>query len=142
MTEAVFRKRVARVNREFDQETSIQLFIFLRHSEKLIGGITIGLIRRGVAQICVLGYWMGEEYAGKGHMFAALRLVIPYIFDDLRLHRIEAACIPSNQRSGSLLTKAGFTQEGKLRKYLRINGAWQDHHLYALLREDYEARKD
>ncbi|TCT37304.1 [SSU ribosomal protein S5P]-alanine acetyltransferase [Martelella mediterranea] len=139
MSEAAFRKRVARLNREYDSGTSIQLFIFMRKPEMLVGGITIGLIRRGVAQMCMLGYWMGEEYAGKGHMFAALGLVIPFVFDELRLHRIEAACIPSNDRSASLLRKAGFTQEGLLRKYLRINGVWQDHYIFSLLREDFDA---
>lgn len=141
MTEAAFGRRIQRANSDFDAGTSIQLFIFLRKNNALVGGITIGLIRRGVAQMCMLGYWMGEEYAGKGHMFAALRLVIPFVFDELRLHRIEAACIPSNARSASLLQKAGFAREGVLRKYLRINGVWHDHTLYALLKDDYDEAK-
>ncbi|AJY46376.1 GCN5 family acetyltransferase [Martelella endophytica] len=141
MTERAFRRRVRRVNLDYDAGTSIQLFIFLRQSDTLVGGITIGLIRRGVAQMCMLGYWMGEEYAGKGHMFAALQLVIPFIFDELRLHRIEAACIPTNERSASLLQKAGFSREGLLRRYLRINGVWQDHHLYALLNDENDAKR-
>ena len=127
------------MNRDFDQGSSIQLFIFIKETNTLVGGITIGLVRRGVAQMCMLGYWMGEPYAGHGHMFAALQIVIPYIFHDMRLHRIEAACIPSNTRSASLLQKAGFTREGHLKKYLRINGQWHDHHLYALLKDDSDA---
>ena len=140
MTRRGFRKRIARVNLEFETGSGIQLFIFLRNPDRLVGGITIGLIRRGVAQNCMLGYWMGEEYAGKGHMFAALQLVIRYIFEELRLHRIEAACIPTNVRSASLLQKAGFTKEGYLHKYLRINGEWQDHLLFALLKDDYDRK--
>ena len=54
----------------------------------------------------------------------------------LRLHRIEAACIPDNLRSLRLLEKAGFQREGLLRSYLRINGVWQDHYLYALVAGD------
>ncbi|TPW31509.1 GNAT family N-acetyltransferase [Martelella alba] len=141
MTEPAFRQRVHRVNRDFDANTSIQLFIFLKETETLAGGITIGLIQRGVAQKCTLGYWMGEEFAGQGHMFAALSLVIPYIFNEMRLHRIEAACIPTNERSARLLQKAGFNQEGLLREYLRINGVWRDHHLYALLADDWNKTK-
>ena len=136
MTRNGFRKRIERVNLEFDAGSSIQLFIFQKDPERLVGGITIGLIRRGVAQMCMLGYWMGEQYAGKGRMFAALQLVIRYIFDELRLHRIEAACIPTNMRSASLLQKAGFRKEGYLHKYLRINGQWQDHQLFALIKEE------
>ena len=66
-------------------------------------------------------------------MLEALRLVIPYAFETLRLHRIEAACIPDNARSVRVLEKAGFQREGLLRSYLRINGSWQDHYLYALV---------
>ena len=60
-------------------------------------------------------------------MLEALGLVIPYAFETLRLHRIEAACIPDKQRSIRVLEKAGFQREGLLRSYLRINGIWQDH---------------
>lgn len=76
---------------------------------------------------------MGEKYAGNGHMSAALKLVIPYIFKGLQLHRIEAACIPDNSKSIRLLENAGFQREGLLRDYLKINGSWRDHALYALV---------
>ena len=78
-----------------------------------------------------IGYWMGERYAGQGAMFDALQCVIPFAFTTLRLHRLEAACIPSNKRSVRLLEKAGFQREGLLRSYLCINGSWHDHYLYA-----------
>jgi ribosomal-protein-alanine N-acetyltransferase len=65
-----------------------------------------------------------------------VRLVADYAFTTLRLHRIEAACIPGNERSVRVLEKAGFQREGLLRSYLRINGVWQDHHLYALIAGD------
>jgi len=102
----------------------------------LLGGITIGYIRRGAAQSCMIGYWMGERFAGQGHMFAALQLVIPYIFAGLELHRIEAACIPDNARSIRLLEKAGFQREGYLRGYLKINGQWHDHVMFSRLASD------
>ena len=76
---------------------------------------------------------MGEQYSGRGYMIEAVQLVIPYSFETLRLHRIEAACIPANTRSVRVLEKAGFQREGLLRSYLRINGSWQDHYLYALI---------
>ena len=102
----------------------------------MIGGLTIGYIRRGAAQCCMIGYWMGERHAGQGHMVAALQLVIPYIFSSLQLHRIEAACIPENERSIRLLEKAGFQREGYLRDYLKINGQWRDHLMFSLLARD------
>ena len=136
LTEAAFRRRVQRNEQEFFSGQAVPLFLHRRDDGVLLGGITIGHIRRGAAQSCMIGYWMGEKYAGQGHMFAALRLVIPYIFSGLQLHRIEAACIPDNERSIRLLEKAGFRREGYLRDYLKINGAWRDHVLYARLPTD------
>lgn len=115
---------------------AVPLFIFLKGDMTLVGGVTIGYIRRGAAQSCMIGYWMGERHAGQGHMFAALQMVIPYIFTGLELHRIEAACIPDNARSIRLLEKAGFQQEGYLRGYLKINGQWHDHVMFSRLATD------
>ena len=66
-------------------------------------------------------------------MSAALKLVIPYIFNGLQLHRIEAACIPENFKSIRLLENAGFQREGLLREYLKINGEWRDHVMFSLI---------
>ena len=79
---------------------------------------------------------MGEPHAGRGHMGKAVRLASVYAFASLRLHRIEAACLPTNMRSIRLLESAGFRREGLARSYLRINGIWQDHVLYARLDSD------
>jgi [ribosomal protein S5]-alanine N-acetyltransferase len=59
--------------------------------------------------------------------------VIPFVFATLRLHRLEAACIPTNAGSIRLLENNGFVREGYAREYLCINGVWQDHLLYARL---------
>ena len=75
-------------------------------------------------------------------MTAAVRAVLPYGFQTLRLHRIEAACLPSNAASIALLEKVGFTREGYARCYLCINGYWQDHLLFAMVDEDwYQTRR-
>ncbi|WP_275789417.1 GNAT family N-acetyltransferase [Pararhizobium gei] len=136
MTESAFRSRVIRNEQEFASGQAVPLFIISRADEALVGGLTIGYIRRGAAQCCMIGYWMGERHAGKGHMAKAVRLAVPYIFSSLQLHRIEAACIPENQRSIRLLEKAGFQREGYLREYLKINGQWRDHLMFSLLARD------
>ena len=136
LTEAAFRTRVNPNAQEFASGLAVPMFLFRREDHVLLGGITIGYIRRGAAQCCMIGYWMGERHAAQGHMFAALRLVVPYVFSGLQLHRIEAACIPDNWKSIRLLQKAGFEREGLLRKYLKINGEWRDHVLYSLLAGD------
>jgi ribosomal-protein-alanine N-acetyltransferase len=72
-----------------------------------------------------------------GHMTAALRVLLPVLFGELNLHRVEAACIPTNAPSIRVLEKCGFTREGLARRYLCINGVWQDHLLFGLLHEDF-----
>jgi ribosomal-protein-alanine N-acetyltransferase len=61
---------------------------------------------------------------------------VPFVFSTLGLHRIEAACLPTNEPSKSLLAKVGFREEGLARGYLQINGQWRDHALFALLADD------
>lgn len=133
---ASWRQRLNRYREESTQGSAAAFFIFENVSGQLVGGITIGNIRYGVAQTGQIGYWVGERHAGKGFMLDALRLVARHAFQTLRLHRIEAACIPDNSRSIRVLEKAGFQREGLLRSYLRINGIWHDHYLYALIADD------
>jgi [ribosomal protein S5]-alanine N-acetyltransferase len=68
--------------------------------------------------------------------------VVDHCFRTLRLHRLEAACIPENNRSVRVLEKAGFQREGLLRSYLKINGIWQDHYLYALVAGERAGKPD
>lgn len=131
-----FRTRVRRYQEEVQSGTGYPFFLFRTADGKLMGGITLSNVRRGVTQAGTIGYWMGEPFAGKGYMSEAVRLIIPFAFDTLRLHRIEAACIPTNARSIHLLEKAGFRREGLLRSYLKINGMWQDHLLFSLIEDD------
>ena len=70
-------------------------------------------------------------------MTAALPLVLDFAFDRLRLHRVEAACLPTNVPSRALLLRTGFQQEGYARNYLLIDGKRQDHLLFGILREDW-----
>jgi len=127
---------IARTREDYAQGTAIAFFIFEKSSGKLAGGITLGNIRHGVSQSGHVGYWIGERFGGRGLMTDAVKVVARFAFDTLRLHRIEAACIPDNIRSIRVLEKAGFRREGLLRSYLRINGIWQDHYLYARIADD------
>ncbi len=137
LEKAAWRMRLRRYRDDAATGTAAAFFIFANETDRLAGGITLGNIRHGVAQSGQIGYWIGQRYAGQGYMVEAIRLLVPYAFDTLRLHRIEAACIPDNARSMRVLEKAGFKREGLLRSYLRINGSWQDHYLYALIANDH-----
>ncbi len=136
LSRASFRARVARYAEDWRTDQAYNLFIF-NHDETLIGGIGLSNLRRGVSETASLGYWVGEPFARRGYMTCALPLVLDFAFDRLRLHRIEAACLPSNVPSRALLIRAGFRQEGYARQYLCIGGKWQDHLLFAMVREDW-----
>lgn len=136
LTRASFRRRLKRYSLEIETDQAYPLFLFREADGVLLGGLTLSNVRRGVAQACSLGYWMGQPYAGQGHMTAGVRAVLPFVFGTLRLRRIEAACLPTNMPSRRLLERVGFEREGYARRYLCIDGQWQDHLLYALLRDD------
>jgi [ribosomal protein S5]-alanine N-acetyltransferase len=128
---SAFRERLSRYARERLDGSGHVYFIVLQDSNEVAGGITLGHIKRGVAQSGVIGYWMGERFAGQGYMSEAVDVIKRHAFGPLALHRVEAACIPDNERSVRLLKKAGFELEGRLRSYLKINGRWRDHLLFS-----------
>ncbi|MEK6205106.1 MAG: GNAT family N-acetyltransferase [Amylibacter sp.] len=136
LTKSSYRQRIRRYNKDMRDDYAYAFFVFCRRSGKLVGGLTISNVRRGVAQTCSLGYWVGQSYANQGYMSAAVNAAVAFAFENLRLHRIEAACLPLNGASRKLLLRCGFLQEGYARKYLKINGRWQDHLLFALLDAD------
>ena len=113
------------------------MFLFDRGSSEILGGISLSNVRRGVAQCGTLGYWMGEAHASKGYMREGLGVMVGFCFNELGLHRVEAACLPTNGASRGLLTASGFSEDGFARKYLKIRGVWQDHLLFSLLAEDH-----
>lgn len=136
LTRTSFRRRIKRYSEDQRTDLAYPFFIFRKSDGVLVGGLTLANVRRGCAQAGSLGYWMGAAYAGKGHMTAAVAAVLPFAFGTLRLHRVEAACIPANIASIRLLEKTGFRREGFARQYLCIDGLWQDHLLYARLKDD------
>jgi [ribosomal protein S5]-alanine N-acetyltransferase len=134
LSRANFRARIARYAEDWRTDQAYNFFIFAR-DETLLGGIGLANIRRGVAETASLGYWIGEPFARQRYMTATLPLVLDFAFARLRLHRVEAACLPTNVPSRALLLRAGFHEEGYAREYLRIDGRWQDHLLFAILRQ-------
>ena len=138
LTRGAFRRRLKRYAKEARLDSAYAFFVFRTEDDALMGGCTLSNVRRGVTQCCSLGYWIGERFARQGYMFNALRSLVPFIFGTLGLHRIEAACLPVNEASRSLLAKLGFHEEGLARRYLLINGEWQDHVLFALLSDEVQ----
>ena len=141
LTRAAFRRRVKRYAEDLRSDQGYAFLIARSSDGALVGGLTLANVRRGVAQAGSLGYWTGLPFARRGYMTAAVRAVIPFAFAGLRLHRLEAACIPSNTGSMRLLEKTGFVREGYAHEYLCINGTWQDHFLYARVNDGVDYGK-
>jgi ribosomal-protein-alanine N-acetyltransferase len=98
-----------------------------------LGTIAFTQIARGPFQSCMLGYALAREAQGRGLMHEGLRAAIDHVFGAMRLHRIQANYVPTNERSGRVLRRLGFAVEGYARDYLFIGGAWRDHILTALI---------
>lgn len=141
LTKSAYRRRLKHYQREAREDLGYAFLLFQSETDRLIGGATLSNVRRGVTQSAMLGYWLGRPYAGCGHMRAAVRALLPHAFETLRLHRIEAAVQPTNDASVGVLRSVGFVEEGLLRRYLKINGVWQDHLMFAMLAEDWMVRE-
>ncbi len=135
LTRQSFRRRMKRYHDDMIADLAYTLFIFEPTTGSLMGGMTLGNVRRGVSQSATLGYWMGQPFAGRGIMTKAVRVMKVFAFEKLGLRRIEAGCIPNNIASIRVLEANGFEREGYAREYLCIAGVWQDHFLYACLND-------
>jgi ribosomal-protein-alanine N-acetyltransferase len=136
LTRAAFRRRLTLYARDRDLGQGHAFFIFRRTDEALVGGINLRGVTRGVAQSAAIGYWAGAAYARQGYTLSALKALTAFSFDVLGLHRLEAACCTDNTPSRRLLLKAGFTEEGTARSYLKINGIWRDHLTFGLIGDE------
>ncbi|MCH9011766.1 MAG: GNAT family N-acetyltransferase [Proteobacteria bacterium] len=136
LTRGAFRRRLKMYKAEMRQGVTYSFLILRRVDDVLLGGITLSNLRRGVAQSATLGYWIGSPHRNKGYMTDSLAAILEFAFSRIGLHRVEAACLPANEASRRLLLRSGFREEGYAREYLRISGRWQDHQLFAILRDN------
>ena len=135
-SKSAFRYRIRRYVQDVEDDKAYPFFIFRLSDERLVGGVTLSQVRRGAAMSATIGYWVGAPFQRRGYVSAAVGLVTAFAFDELNLHRVEAACQPDNHASQGVLAKNGFSLEGKALSYLKINGAWRDHLLFARVREE------
>ena len=142
LTRGAYRRRVRHYQREAREDVGYAFLIFDETDDELVGGLTLSNVRRGVTQAAVLGYWLGLPYIKRGYMTRAVQAVAGFAFNDLRLHRLEAATMPANTASIRVLERNGFQREGFARGLLKINGIWEDHVLFALLAEDFALSRE
>src|SRR5580693_5840082 len=133
LTRGAWRRRLSAYAHDIERGLAYPFLVFRQSDNAMVGGITLSNVRRGVAQMGSIGYWVGQPFARQGHTLAAVRGVVGFSLGRLGLHRLEAACIPENEPSRRLLLKAGFELEGRASAYLKINGDWRDHLLFGLV---------
>lgn len=103
---------------------------------RFVGQVTVSNIVRGSAQFASLGYWLDQEYAGRGVMPLAVALVIDHCFFTAGLHRIEICVRPENTNSLRVVEKLGLREVGFAPRFLHIDGEWRDHRIYAVTVEE------
>ena len=106
------------------------------------GEINLSSVQRGPFQSAYVGYWIDQKHAGHSYTAEGLVVLTRYCFDELALHRLQIAIIPRNTASRRVVEKLHLREEGVARRYLEINGAWEDHVRYAITAEDWDERRE
>lgn len=106
----------------------------------LAGELNLSSVQRGPFQSGYVGYWIDEKHAGQGYVPEALVLLFRFVFEEIRLHRVQVAIIPRNKASRRVVEKLELREEGLAERYLEINGEWEDHIRYAITSEEWDIR--
>lgn len=130
--------RVRRLVRTFETNRragrGVVFFLFAKDAPgEIAGNASLGNVVRGAFQAAHLGYSLRRHREGQGLMTEALRAIIPYAFERMRLHRLMANYMPANRRSARVLRRLGFRREGIARDYLLVGGRWEDHAMTSLV---------
>jgi len=135
-TEAYHKEQLKNDMSMMENKSLLRLWIFKKNDVKqTIGTIGFSNIVWGGFLSCYLGYKLDENEINQGYMTEAVKKGIDIMFKEYGLHRIEANIIPRNKRSLKVTEKLGFCNEGISKKYLKINGIWEDHIHMVLLND-------
>lgn len=133
------RELLSREQANMKEGQMLKVWIYkAEEPDRIIGSVALSNIVRGVFQSCHLGYKLDGQEQANGYMTEALQAIIQYAFHEMKLHRIEANIMPRNAASMRVVSKLGFENEGLSKKYLKINGKWEDHIHMVLLNEEVE----
>lgn len=137
---ASFAARCSLRERERQLGTGYGFGIFV--ARRFAGEITLSSIQRGPFQTGHIGYWIDKDLAGRGYTPEAVVVTLAFAFDTISLHRVEISIIPRNHASLRVVEKLGLRSEGIARKYLEIDGRWEDHAKFAVTFEEWRQRRD
>jgi len=116
------------------------MFAVVTDDHRIIGRVGLSGVFRGAFQSCFIGYFIDHRFTRRGYATWAVKNVVSFAFNKAGLHRVEASVMPNNVASQRVLEKSGFRREGLARNYLKIQGKWEDHYIYAITVEDLLAR--
>ena len=120
----------------FLEGSLVPLWISLKNDNKIIGRVSFFNFAYGGMMSCACGYHLDKEHTGKGYMTEALKSAMAFVFDEYKMHRIEAFIVPENEPSLNLVKRVGFHYEGKRNSYMHINGRYRDHEAFYMLEDD------
>ena len=134
-TQGAQRDSIELGNRAWDDDREYTFGVFLPEGS-LVGRVRLSVVVRGPWQNANVGYYVDRDVNGRGICTEAVGLVVDFAFDRLELHRVQAAVMPRKADSIRVLEKNAFRREGLASNYLRINGEWEDHLVFAVTTED------
>jgi len=137
-----FRARCGAWDRQRHFDAAYGFGMFLRADDRFAGEVSVGSVQRGPFQMGYVGYWIDRELAGHGYVPEGVVLLMRYAFDEIGLHRLEAAIVPRNTASRRVAEKLGLRDEGLAERFLQIQGVYEDHIRYAITEEEWHARRD
>jgi ribosomal-protein-alanine N-acetyltransferase len=136
-----FRARCGAWDRQRQFDAAYGFGLFVRDGNRFAGEVSLGNVQRGPFQSAFVGYWIDEAAAGRGYVPEGVVLTLRYAFDELQLHRIEAAIVPRNRPSRRVAEKLGLRDEGVAERLLQIRGVYEDHVRYAITAEEWKVRR-
>jgi ribosomal-protein-alanine N-acetyltransferase len=119
-----------------DARKKINFTWAIEYKRELVGLVTAGNINFGSSRSCYIGYWISQKYAGNGIVPISVALVLDFIFNELKLHRVEIAIRPENTASLRVVEKLQIKNEGLRESYIHINGDWRDHQVFVILEDE------
>lgn len=135
-----FSARCGLRDRERHAGTAYGLGLFVDNT--FCGEVNLNTVLRGALQSATVGYWIDQQRAGHAYVAEAVVVMARFAFEELGLHRLEICIIPRNERSHRVMQKLDIRDEGIARRFLEINGVWEDHVRYGFTLEEWQARRD
>ena len=130
------KKYLAYDYNSFLDGTLVPLWIILKDTGEIIGRVSFFNFAFGGMMSCACGYHLDKDHTGKGYMTEALKGAMAFVFDEYKMHRIEAFILPENEASLNLVKRAGLHYEGQRVSYMHINGRYRDHEAFYILEDD------